>query len=521
MCTTPQKLRAVARRPAVVALAILIFVLAVAYHNVIFLGESLAASSNYHPFDARAGSVRHGSFTGNALVNWYDLGGAWWQWEPAAVKFSHALREGRWPVWDPALAGGLDAHVSVVQGQYYPPYLLLLFFGNGTALRDTYYLAQLFITALFCFLLLLRNGCSPFSGATMGVLYALSGCLTQNINSILGQSFAVLPVMIWAADYVLETPVWRRAGIGALVLAVCTLSSFLPIVISGYVLVAIYIVVAIVMRPGGNSVDALRTALRPLAVAVSAIVLSLLLVAFLLSPVQIASQGDPVFASWYERIGLQAFEPDLLLTLVSPSVSYDMLTTDASTRLFRSPYSAGFHYCGIVAITLAFLARSRSYDPRRRRLVLFFRIASAGLLLKLLGVAPFQWLGYVPVLRSVHFVPYFGGALAFAVAGLAAMGVETILRRRSRMDVLVSLVVLVTVVIGILRFAQSAEITPTLTGPVLMGTIAREAIEIARIVLIALAGVVVLVLRSWKLSGRGVALALIATAKDGRRIPTA
>ena len=104
-------------------LAALLAVLVLTNFNIVFLGQTLVASANYSPFDDRVTHLRPTRGGRFASANWHDLGGTWWQWEPAAVAFSDAFRRGEMPLWDPAMAGGVDAHVSLNASQYFPPYL--------------------------------------------------------------------------------------------------------------------------------------------------------------------------------------------------------------------------------------------------------------------------------------------------------------------------------------------------------------------------------------------------------------
>lgn len=98
-------------------LLLLLGVLVIANYNIVFFGESLVASADYHPFDYRFTHLKPGSFPPHAFVNWYDLGTVWWQWEPAGQAFSKAFRAGKIPLWDPRIGGGVDAHVNLTQGQ--------------------------------------------------------------------------------------------------------------------------------------------------------------------------------------------------------------------------------------------------------------------------------------------------------------------------------------------------------------------------------------------------------------------
>jgi len=465
------------------ALLLLLGVLATAYYNVIFLGQTLVASSDYHPFDYRWDVIKTGATT-NAFVNWHDLGGVWWQWEPAGSFFSQAYREGRVPLWDPTLAGGVDTHVSLVQGQYYPPYVALLLLGNVPWMRDLYYLLELFIAGLFCYLLLRRNNCSHIAAVCMGTSYMLGGALTQTINSILGQSFAILPLMVWSLDYAVSKPSWRRIAIAGLLLGTCVLSSFLPIVISGFVLAALYLTVSTMLHSQkGTGINA-RDTLDHLGPPVTAIVIALLLAGFLIVPVESASIRDATFAKWYVNIGLAAFAPDQFLELFSPSLTFDVWQSrDPSTLLFTKKYEGGCFYVGLATIVLAFLARPGK-TPQQRRLFFFFLAGTVVISTKLFGLPPSQWMGHFPVLNNIHFVPYFCGAFGFCLSGLAGLGVESLIVHRSKSMIAMSALVMLVFGAMVIRFAQIEPLTPTLAGPLLWSALTKTILESGRMVLV-------------------------------------
>ena len=471
------------------AILVLLGIAALAYFNIIFLGQTLVASADYHPFDYRWDVIRTGGNAGPAFTNFYDLGGVWWQWEPAASFFSTELRKGRIPLWDPTSAGGVDTHVELVQGQYYPPYLLLLLLGNGPLLRDCYYLLELVAAGIFSYFLFRANGFSPMAGVAAGASYMLGGSLTQTLNSILGQSFAVLPAMVWSMDYLLKRPTWRRVGISGLCLACCGLSSFMPVVISGYLLTVLYVTV----RGGG-----LRAWLRAAGWGAAAVALSLALMSFLLIPVQIVSGGDPTFRAWYRDIGLQAYPVKVLLTLVSPSISFDQWQNLDPAQALFSNQVIGFFYCGLTVILLALLARPGD-RPDQRRVYWFFLASTIFLILKLLGVAPVQWIAYLPVFNSLHFAPYFCGALNFAIAGLAGIGVETVISRRSRTAALYAGLALIGLLLAVIRFDETQPVNPGLQGAMLWGAVIRHGLEVLRLVVC------------------GAAIALVLTAR--RKVP--
>ena len=71
----------------------------------------------------------------------------------------------------------------------------------------------------------------------MGAAYMLAGPTTMNVNSIVGQAIATIPLLVLAVDALLDRPNWTRAALVALAVAFCVLASFMPVVISALLLV--------------------------------------------------------------------------------------------------------------------------------------------------------------------------------------------------------------------------------------------------------------------------------------------
>jgi hypothetical protein len=131
-----------------------------------------------------------------------------------------------------------------------------------------------------------------------------------------------------------------------------------------------------------------------------------------------------------------------------------------------------------------------------RRLNIFFASAGAFLFLKIVGLPPAQWIGYLPVFHELHFVPYFCGALAFTIAGLAGIGIESLIRSRNRASLGVGFFAVTAFFVAILRFATAAPINPALTGLTLWNVVAHYGLEITRLALLAAGFLAVLILRT-------------------------
>jgi len=441
-------------KPLLQGALVLAALLAGAYFNIVFRGESLTSSDNSHPFDDSGVRLRPTKISDAPFLNWYDQGAVVWQWEPAAQFFRRAMRKGVVPLWDPTIAAGVDAHVNVTQGQYFPPYMLLLALGDPPLLRNLYYLGLVLFGGGCLYLLLVRNSVGTIAAVTGGAVFMFCGALTQNINSIMGQSAAMLPLMVLSVDWLLDRPTGKRIAATAVALAGAALASFLPIVISGYIIVGIFLLARI-----GSSVRSSREArtagLEMTLVGVATILLSLLLLAFLFVPLELNARADPSFAKWYKDLGFQSYPFELVYTLISPSISYDVLQhTDPSQVTFPKPYpwTSHFFYVGLIPILVLPLVRART--PRQRVLLVFASASGALLFLKLLGVPPFQWLAYLPVFNTLHFIPYFCGALTLCVATLTALAVDALTDRPVSRRVIASTIVwAVAVFCGVAHFA--------------------------------------------------------------------
>ena len=447
-------------------------------------------------------------------VNWHDVGGAWWQWEPAGKMMSRAFQQGHIPLWDSEVGGGVDSHVNMIQTQYYPPYVALLLAGDTPFLRDMYYLAELFISGLFCYLLLHGNGFHLLSSVAMGMVYMLGGAMIQNVNSSLGQSFAVLPMMVWATDLVLRRDTWKSVGAGSAVVALAASSCFLPAVISGYLLCGIYVAVEGAWwwghREEGRAIGFAR-----IVKASTALGLSILLLAFILVPVELASRQDQTFTTWYRGLGRQHFALIQMLALVSPSIGFDVnQSANPNAQLFTPPAMPSPFYVGLIPLLLASVAWGR-IEPRFRKVRIYFGAATACLFLKLVGALPLQWIALLPVFRDVHFIPYFGGALGFGFAGLAGIGMEQLITGKRRSVTIGASVAVMGIFLWIVWFDEVERVNARLGSAALASAIAHYKDEIVRILLLGVTFLAVLALRGRYLRGyAGSALLLLLVLFD-------
>ena len=414
----------------VLAAAALCGILALVYPNVIFGGASLVYSDNHNPLDdpfvPRAdgpGVLSVEEWRGRNLrtsTNFMDMGGTTWQWEPAGEFLRKGFWRGELPLWDPYVGAGAPAMANPTGALFFPPYVAMVLLGNTSLLKNAYFLSLLLAAGFFTFLFLRRHGLSWVASLFGGAAFMLGGSLSQNVGSLMGQTLACLPIVLFATRFFLDEPTWRRAGALALVYAAVSLSSFPPLLLLTFGFAALYAMGMIAFGPDPGLSPGPRT-LR----FVVASTLALGLVAFFYVPFLVLVRSTTYLEPVYEGAGTLSLPLASLWQLFSPVL---MGATKTGGVLDDSPMPELFWvrmpYLGWVALLSVLLAGARTGEQKR---LLWLSLATSVLVtLKMLGVEPVQSLGRLPGLNRIHFAIYGGGLLHFALALLGGLGVETV-----------------------------------------------------------------------------------------------
>jgi len=397
------------------------------HYSIVFGGRSLVASNGYNPLDPspRVGNygpaVAHiaesASRNLKPYANFHDPGVAWWQCEPSGEYLRKALRDREWPLWDPYSAAGTPAMTNLTGGFFFPPYLLVILAGNGIALRNIYFLLLMFFAGYFTFLLVRSHGLGFIAGIAAGTAFMFSGSIVQNVNSLLGQTWSCIPFALWLTGWLFQNPSVRRIAGVAVGYASVALSSFPPLLMALFGTCVLYagVLIAFEARP-------LR--LRAVMAYGVAVALSLGLVAFYYLPFAGMLPSTPHVSKFYETAASVTMPARRLVQLLSP------VLTGGSNVFADPPFaSAGDGDIPYVGVATLFLALLSWPDGRRQRL-LYWTTACIFLVtaMKIVGVPGIQAIARVPILRSVHFVPYFGYLLDFLLAVLAGFGMERLYR---------------------------------------------------------------------------------------------
>jgi hypothetical protein len=407
---------------------------------------------------------------------------------PTRAIFSEAARSGDFLGWDPLAAGGAPVGSESSDGVLSPfawLFILLPAWYAPAAVKLAVMAAAIGFTYLFC----RRVGTGRVPALFAGLAYAGSGFLVMWTNWQHPEVAALIPALFWATERYLQRPAARSVVPIALVMAAMLLGEFPAVV--GYALCMLvgYVAIRLFAHRG-------TPARRRVAVAgggAAGILAGVLLVAAILLP----------FAAHLGDLDLSTREqtPDRNLGLAS------LVTTVAPTALGLSTEGPDARYFGpenqvevisfvgvttaLAAVVALCLAAPRAM-PRGTRVGLAAAVLGLGVA-TYAGGLPLRLLQQLPVF-SDNYIGRTRSILGFAVAVLAALGLQSLSERRSpngrRGWLMAAAIAFATVAVAALagdralELARAAGRTAALRSglvlPVIVGMAALAALALVR-----------------------------------------
>ena len=363
-------------RQALLAGILLAAALAIPNAGVLFDGRSLVYTDQYNFLDSRPreenygpGFVPHSEWQSRNLLMWanqHDAGATWWQWEPDTVLTRSAILGGEFPWWNPYVGAGAPGVTNPTSTTLFPPYFLfILLFGVGSLAKTIYALLVWWAAGFFTFLFLRRHDLGPAAAGVGGLIFCLSGAITQNAPSIMGQTLACLPALMYVTALFIERPTARRAIVAAGVYASAVLSGFAPLLMGAFGAVATYALFFIGWQTRSGRQ---RRALWPsLGGYLGVVGLSVLLASAFLMPLARLAQASPAGTA-YSDASRETLPARNLLQLSSPILlGGEKIQAAPWTRAENT--AVHVPYLGMVPLVLGLVALRRRPGPGGARFI--------------------------------------------------------------------------------------------------------------------------------------------------------
>ena len=422
---------ALARREDWIAIGLLALLVVIAFANVVFGGKSLIPSENLNPLDSRPevrlrgpGFVPDEEWRRRDLLpypNFRDITAAIMQSDPSREFLRRSLLRGEFPFWDPYLGGGEPSFASLTPAYAFPLSLIVVLLGNGSGLMNAYILLLIVTAGVLTYFFLRQHGLSWPAALAGAIAFSFSGAVVQMAPSSYGQPvpFFALPLIVTAR--LIDRPSAHRAAQLALAFAFVALATFPPVLLQIFGMSVVYLLVALLRKPG------LRSGIAAWFAAGAAV--SLTMVGFAYVPAVMWQNEMPQVSEHYAHAAEETLSIQRVGQMLSPTIMGGPLVY-AHPAVGET--AVHLYYSGIVALLLAGIGVFAAAPSAARAIKITAMICGPLALAKIFGVPPVQWIASVPFLRNIHYAAYFGMLVAFSAALLAALGVDALMRGRAR-----------------------------------------------------------------------------------------
>ena len=356
---------------------------------------------------------------------------------PLLSDLAAALKQGRLPLWEPALFGGYPLFADGESGMLYPPHLLLLRLLDPPAALVAIRLVRFFFAGSFTFAFLRATGARRTAATVAGLVFMSSGFVVgQVVHENLDSGMVWLPLVLWGIEMAVRqrpgTPGFRRrrytyACMAGVALAMQTLAVHVQVCVFTVLLAGPYLVWRVLWRdtvgaglPGRLIIGAgIGMLLGAVGAGLSA--------AQMLPLLDLAGRSARGHGIDLSAATINSVTPFQLLTVVFPH----LLKRPGGTAMTYWVEWEVAIYVGLPALLLAALAVAL----RRDRYSVFFGLAAALSLTLSTGRYGPPWVVTVTQdLLGAHGLRSpgrFAFLWCFSAAALAGLGMDWLERRAS------------------------------------------------------------------------------------------
>lgn len=418
--------------PRIVAAIVATLIVAIAFHDVVFLGATLRYSDQLSAALAGA-ELRHiiprpdhvfffGSYS--------DPGGALWQSEPMMEFVRNSLWAGQSPYWNPYSLAGSVGPETLVDSRLSILSLLYTALGGGSRAFDVLILAGNWIAAFCTFLILRTKLALGILASSVGAFVIIrTGYSTAAGISNVYYSFLLLPWVLYAAMAFVDEKRPRQAAMLALALSAFLSFTFIPTSITS--LIALTLLMASYIAAKG----VFEVWKGMLLLALSA-VLVIATTSYLYWPIFIGIGTADIAGEMSGRVYFPAYWSEWLGLFTSSHFFESYQQKEPSAFAF-----SGFtvYHLGVAPLILA--GASLGWKRSNRAFVIGSQLTLAFFFARIFGVPLLS-----DALNALPLIPWIGSqywwtGAVLSVALLAGFGIQTIIDRVPN----ITLPVLVTV----------------------------------------------------------------------------
>ncbi|MBI4403432.1 MAG: YfhO family protein [Deltaproteobacteria bacterium] len=337
----------------------------------------------------------------------HDPAGSGWQILAENKKVSSEIRRGRWPLWNPHQMMGTPLAHNLQLSPFFPTRVLFELFQHPLAF-DLHILLLLFLGGFFMYLYLRLLELQLLASCVGACSFMLTGCLALFAPFSFIDCQATLPIGLYLIEKIARKPNRRTVSCLALFLGSIFLCGYPAALIPALLALGLYGLFRIFFPP--SDLQNCSTVQARFSHLSTSLMLGLGTGTILLLPAT-----DFVLQAEHQRgisIGHWALNP-----LLWPGVIIPFLYSYAKPEV--GSWFTGWH--GVIPSILVLLALS---GKKWNRVEWFFTLFGLFCFLKLIGLPPGSWLGYLPGFNRINLPRYLQPEFALCLCVLSAFGAQ-------------------------------------------------------------------------------------------------
>jgi hypothetical protein len=430
-------------REALKAAAILGLLIVLIFGDVVFLGYTLSpALWNYGILGSAyryQGRWLQWWIYGSTVMDPLATGGQNW---PIYELISRTLFSGHLPLWNPYQGTGAPLAADTSWSTYFPVNILYVL---PNQYWDFVWFFKVWLAGIICYIFLKKLGLAHVPAIGGSLAYCLSGAFIFYPFLPWTDVAILTPALLLVAKNCFDEPSARHTlALGGGVFAISILGAHIETLVIQFFYVNLFVLFEAITRK--------KERVRGVAIWAGVVLLGLGLASFFLFPVfeylREATLGHGANVGPVS-LSTDGWNPAISWVTLFIPYFYGFVKTypyDRLAEVFLWDISPGYLGIGVFFLSLLPLFSIRgNWIPRKSKYFVFFIIAATLILMKVFGVPPVNWIGFLPVLNSVDFVRFSGSVLALSLAGACAFGLESVLRSVRRSSVTALFAVLIAV----------------------------------------------------------------------------
>jgi hypothetical protein len=395
-----------------------VLLVCIAYAPVTFAGRSLQASL-FHPYGVLDNWPA--GYEGRKPLNTFniDLTHDYSQW-PLNKLLGDMYRQGELPLWNPYQGLGVPLAGQYTVGAFFPYRIIEAVCPVWS--WDYFLLGRLWVAGFFTYLFLRQLGLSCTASLLGGIFYMFSGNLIWHVNrEDMVDTTMTVPVLFFCLERLMQRQLYRDIALSAGAFSLILLGqpeAALWVMALGACYIAFKGFLT-GMKWRARLLSLLLPTLLALGLAAPLILLFLELVS---NAVNIHTEGLMGVAGTKQAWSYK-------LSLIFPT----LFMVPTYYRIW--PENGAWDYLsgstGVLSIYLVFLGLLVAFFSKNKSLrweLVFFAGFAVTIVLKNMGVRPFVWLGYLPIINACWSQRWAGPAWSFSLVIAGAIGLEVLKR---------------------------------------------------------------------------------------------